>query len=134
MDLGKKILLVDDDPNFREIWKNKLAYEGFEVIEAQNGEEALKILESTKPDLILLDILMPNINGAEVFLKIKENPELQNIKVIFITSMDEDSEDFELISQYHKKLAEEIGAIDYLTKAADLDELINKVKSVLSAS
>lgn len=130
---NKKILLVDDNSNFREIWKMRLLSEGFEVMEAKDGDEALKILENYKPDLILLDILMPNLNGAEVFLKIKENPELQNIKIIFITSMDEYSEDFELISRYHKKLAEEIGAVDYLTKATDLDKLIDKVKSVLSS-
>lgn len=131
MGSGKKILLVDDDPNFREIWKSKLALEGFEIIEAADGEEALKVLETTKPDLILLDILMPNMNGVELFLKMKDKPELQNIKVIFITSMDEYSEDFELISQYHKKLAGEIGAFDYLTKTADLDHLVEKVKTAL---
>lgn len=132
MEINKKILLVDDDPNFREIWKNKLLIEGFEVIEANDGQEALKILENYKPDLILLDILMPHMNGVEFFLTVKENPEFQNIKIIFITSMDEDSEDFELISQYHKKIAEEIGAFDYLTKTADLDHLIEKVKKALN--
>jgi len=130
--MDKKILLVDDDPSFREIWREKIKAEGFEVIEASSGEEALNILNSVKPDLILLDILMPGMNGAEVFLKIKENPELKDIKVIFVTNMDEEGEDFELLKEYHKKLSSEIGAFDYLAKTTDLDKLIDRIKEALS--
>lgn len=128
-----KILIVDDDKSFREIWKVKLSSAGFEVLEAENGEEALKVLATERPKIILLDILMPKINGAEVFLKIKENPELQNTKIIFITNMDEDTEDFEFFKEYHKKIASEIGAFDYLAKTTDLDKLLEKVQEALSS-
>lgn len=128
-----KILLVDDDKNFREIWKTKLVSSGFEVIEAESGEEALKILETLRPNVVLLDIMMPGMNGVEVFLKIKENPELQNTKIIFVTALDNETEDFEFFKEYHEKLANEIGAFSYLAKTTDLDKLVDKINEALTS-
>ncbi|GIW67372.1 MAG: hypothetical protein KatS3mg096_240 [Candidatus Parcubacteria bacterium] len=122
------ILIVDDDKNFREIWKIKLQSANFNVLEAENGKVALEILKTNKPDVILLDNTMPEMDGVETFLAIKENPELKNIKIFFITSIDDlDAE----LAKYHKKIAGEIGAVDYLRKATDLNELVNILKKTL---
>ena len=131
METGKTILIVDDDQDFRTIWKHKLVSEGFNVLEAENGEEAIKIIQEQKPDLILLDVLMPKMNGMEAFLKIKDKIGLENTKIIFVTSLDETSEDFEISKEYHKKLSKEIGAYEYLSKSTDLDKLVDKVKEAL---
>lgn len=117
-----QILIVDDDKNFREIWRTKLISSGFNVLEAENGKVALELLKTNKPDIILLDIIMPEMDGVETFFAIKENPELENIKIFFITSMDDLNEE---LGKYHKKIAGEIGAVDYLRKATELNELIS---------
>jgi CheY-like chemotaxis protein len=121
------ILIVDDDANFREIWKTKLISSGFQVIEAENGKKALDILNTTEPNVILLDIVMPEFDGVETFFAIKENPKTQNIKIFFITSMDDLNEE---LAKYHKKIAGELGAVDYLRKATDLNDLVNILRSV----
>jgi|YNPMSStandDraft_1061717.scaffolds.fasta_scaffold04058_9 CheY-like chemotaxis protein len=121
------ILIVDDDANFREIWKTKLISSGFQVIEAENGKKALDILNTTEPNVILLDIVMPELDGVETFFAIKENPKTQNIKIFFITSMDDLNEE---LAKYHKKIAGELGAVDYLRKATDLNDLVNILRSV----
>jgi len=121
------ILIVDDDQNFREIWKTKLSSSGFQVFEAENGKKALEILTNLQPDIILLDIVMPELDGIETFFAIKDNPATQNIKIFFITSMDDLNEE---LAKYHKKLAGELGAVDYLRKATDLSDLVNILRSV----
>lgn len=123
-----KVLLVDDDNNFRDIWKTKLSNSNFEVIEAENGKIALEILKTVKPDIILLDILMPEMDGVETFFAIKDNPETKDIKIFFITSMDDLDEE---LGKYHKKIANEIGAVDYLRKATDLNQLVDILKRAL---
>ena len=125
------ILIVDDDKNFREIWKIKLRSANFDVLEAENGKVALEILKNHKPDIILLDIMMPEMDGVETFFAIKENPKLKNIKIFFITSMDDLNTE---LAQYHKKIAGEIGAADYLRKATDLNELVDILKKTLEAT
>lgn len=122
------ILIVDDDKNFVEIWKTKLISSGFDVIEAENGKVALEVLKQYKPDTILLDIMMPEVDGVETFFAIKENPELKNIKIFFITSMDDLNEE---LAKYHKKIAGEIGAVDYLRKATDLNDLVKILKEAI---
>ena len=121
------ILIVDDDANFREIWKTKLISSGFQVIEAENGKKALDILNTTEPNVILLGIVMPELDGVETFFAIKENPKTQNIKIFFITSMDDLNEE---LAKYHKKIAGELGAVDYLRKGTDLNDLVNILRSV----
>ncbi|BCX15705.1 MAG: hypothetical protein KatS3mg097_597 [Candidatus Parcubacteria bacterium] len=122
------VLIIDDDNNFREIWKLKLLTSGFNVLEATNGKEALEILNKNKPDIILLDVIMPEMDGVETFFAIKDRPELQNIKIFFITSMDDLNEE---LAKYHKKIAGEIGAVDYLRKATDLNKLVEILKNNL---
>ena len=122
------VLLVDDDAGFREIWKMKLTSSGFDVLEASNGKEALEILKDKKPDVILLDVLMPEMDGVKTLLTIKENNNLKDVKIFFVTSLD--NADPEL-SEYHKELASEIGAVEYLRKSIDLDNLVERISNSL---
>ncbi|MCS6789296.1 MAG: response regulator [Patescibacteria group bacterium] len=116
------VLIVDDDINFREIWKIKLSNSGFNVLTASNGKEALEILKNNKPNIILLDIVMPEMDGIETFLNIKDNPELNSIKVFFITSLDDLNAE---LANYHKQIAIDLGAAEFLRKATDLNELVD---------
>ncbi|MGB9608928.1 MAG: response regulator [Minisyncoccia bacterium] len=125
------VFIVDDDVNFREIWKIKLTQNGFDVSTASNGKEALELLKDKKPQIILLDVLMPEMDGIETFLKIKENQDLKDIKIFFITSLDDlDAE----LANYHKKIATDLGANQFLRKATDLDELVNILHNSLNSN
>jgi DNA-binding response OmpR family regulator len=91
------ILVVDDDYDTRTVVKTILAGSGFKVEEAQDGQEALDKLESIKPDLIVLDVMMPGLSGYDVMVKIKEKDETKNIPVIMLTAK---SEPQDLITGY----------------------------------
>jgi len=83
----KKILVVDDEPDAVKMMEMRLSHEGYEVLKAYDGAEAVKIARKERPDLILLDILMPVMDGAETAAKLRELPETKNIPVIFITCL-----------------------------------------------
>src|SRR3989344_6139668 len=114
------ILIIDDNPDFREIVSAKLKAAGFEVATADGGESGMAKALEISPDLILLDIEMPNMTGPQVLKKMKENTSLQHMKVAFLTSHGESNEDAWL----DKKFANEIGAIGYIKKTEDLDKII----------
>lgn len=120
----KKILTVDDDFNITRLLKFKLNKEGFDVLEAHNGEEALKIAASFKPDLILLDIMMPKMTGWEVNKKLREDSKLKNIPVIMVTAVSQ-------LNEQLKSLKAE-GVRDYIKKPFDFSELTSTVNRVLS--
>ena len=119
----KTILLVEDDAFVSDIYQTKLDKEGFNVEMAVNGVEAMKILEKTKPDLILLDIVMPYMDGMEVLKKLKEKEEWKSIPVVLLTNLSE------------KEKVEEglgMGANDYLIKSHFTPtEVLDKVKTLL---
>ena len=121
---NKKILIVEDDSFVLDIYQTKLSQEGYTVIEAKNGVEGMKILEKEKPDLILLDIVMPYMDGIEVLKKIKENKELNKIPVILLTNL----------SQKEKiNVGLGLGASDYLIKSHFTpSEVMDKIKIYLS--
>lgn len=105
----KRILLVDDDPLIVRMYERKLAKEGFSVTLAANGEEGLKALEKEMPNLILLDVLMPKMNGWEMLKKLKENPKTRDIPVITLTSLGDRPEDIQKFK--------ELGVKEYLIKS-----------------
>lgn len=82
-----KILLVEDDTLFVKMYQKKFAHEGLDLETAYDGEEALKKIKTTKPNLIILDLMLPKMAGSEVLKKIKENPETTNIPVIILTNL-----------------------------------------------
>jgi DNA-binding response OmpR family regulator len=117
-----KILVVEDDKFLRELISRKLKGENYEVVEAIDGEEGLKKARQDKPDVILLDLILPEMDGFEVLAKLKENSAVSAIPVIILSNLGE-KEDVE------KGL--KLGAVDYLVKAhftpGEIVEKINKV-------
>jgi len=124
-----KILIVDDDKNFREILRLNLQKVGFiNIEEASDGEEALNLIHNFKPELVILDVMMPNKDGVDVALEMKSHGDLKNTKFIFLTNYGE-----EIIREgleADKKVAQELGALDFFRKTDDLNILINKIKEI----
>ena len=119
----KKILIVEDDKFLRELIARKVIDEGFNVSEAIDGEEGIKKIKEEKPDMVLLDLILPGIDGFEVLTRMKEDPALSSIPVIIFSNLGQ-KEDIE------KGL--KLGAIDYLIKAHFTPgEIIEKIKSNL---
>lgn len=102
---GEKILIAEDDEFIRDIYSRIFTMNGFEVILATNGAEALEKMEETVPDLVLLDIMMPYQNGKEVFKKIKQDERLKDVPVVFLTNVSaQDDLEQELLDQADKYL------------------------------
>jgi len=120
---GKVVLLVDDDLTLREMYQERLKAEGFEIVQASNGEEAIQKAKETKPNVILLDIMMPKINGFDVLKQLKANDELKEIPVIVLTA---------LIQDVDRVQGKKLGAADYIVKSETMPgEVIAKIKGVL---
>ena len=120
-----KILLVEDDPFLSSLLKNRLQKEGLEINLAKDGEEAVNLLKSTKPDLVLLDIILPKKSGFEVMEEIRNDPQIQSqeMPIIIISNLGQPED----ISR-----GQELGAIEYFVKAkTSIDELVQKIKSFL---
>lgn len=114
-----KILLVDDDPNIRQLVSLYLTREGFEVQEAQRGDDALKQFKAAAPNLILLDIMLPGIDGWQVCREVRK---VSNIPIIMLTAKDE---------TFDKVLGLELGADDYIAKPFEPKELVARIKAVI---
>ncbi len=120
METNNKILIVDDIPINIQMAMNILKDEGYKMYYAKSGEMALKLIDENDFDLILLDIMMPEMNGFEVCLKLKSNDKTKNIPIIFLSGKDSSSD---------IEKAYEVGGIDYVVKPFITIELITKVKS-----
>ena len=114
-----KILLVDDDPNIRQLVSLYLTREGFDVEEAQRGDEALKHFKAAAPNLILLDIMLPGMDGWQVCREVRK---VSNIPIIMLTAKDE---------TFDKVLGLELGADDYIAKPFEPKELVARIKAVI---
>lgn len=119
----KKILVVDDEPDLRFILRKILEREGYAVIEAENGEKALELLKNDKPDLILLDIMMPGLDGWETAKRIKSNSENRDIKIAMLTAKVQDEDKV--------KSLEEANVEWHITKPVDKAKLLSTVKWLL---
>ena len=113
-----KILLVDDDPNIRQLVNLYLEKEGFEVVMADRGDEALKLFRESPPSLILLDVMLPGMDGWQVCREVRKT---SNIPIIMLTAKDE---------TFDKVLGLELGADDYVVKPFDMKELVARIKAV----
>ena len=122
------ILIIDDDPAFLEIFGTKLSTSGFRIETAGGGEEGIKKVKSLCPDLVLLDMKMPRMDGAETLSVLKENPETKDIKVVFLTSLGDPWAESQTLS---KKFSKEAGALGYIKKTEDLETLVEKVRGYL---
>ncbi len=117
-----KILLVDDEPDILEIVGYNLSSEGYKVITAENGAEGVEKARKEKPHLIILDVMMPEMDGIEACEKIRELPGLSDVIVTFLTAR---GEDYSLVAGF------EAGADDYITKPIKPKVLVSKVKALL---
>lgn len=116
----KKILLVEDDTTLAGVYKSRLELEGFEVRHVADGEHALANAVEFKPDLVVLDAMMPKINGFDVLDILRNTPETMNIHVIMLTALSQPKD---------KERAEELGADDYLVKSqVVISDVVDRIK------
>jgi DNA-binding response OmpR family regulator len=119
----KKVLIVEDDVFLSNIYNKKFSNEGFEVFTASDGKKAVIIIKQKKPDIILLDIMIPQMDGFEVLEEIKQDPEVKDIPVILLTNINE---------QDGIKKGYDLGAKDYIIKTFFTpSEVVGKVKKFL---
>lgn len=117
----KKVLIADDEADILEIIQFNLQTEGYEVVTAKNGDEAIELAKKTQPDLIILDIMMPGKNGIEVCNILRLQPAFQETLIIFLTALSDESTEIRGL---------ETGADDYLTKPVSPKVLVSKVNSL----
>ncbi|MBZ9728126.1 response regulator transcription factor [Salegentibacter sp. JZCK2] len=117
-----KILLVDDEPDILEIVGYNLSAEGYQVITADNGADAVKLAKKKKPQLIILDVMMPEMDGIEACAQIRKLPDLEETIITFLTARGED---------YSQMAGFDAGADDYITKPIKPKVLVSKVKALL---
>jgi two-component system, OmpR family, alkaline phosphatase synthesis response regulator PhoP len=117
-----RILIVDDDPDIVELLEYNLQKDGYEVLSASDGEAGLDLAQIFKPDLILLDIMMPKLNGIEAASRIRKVPELKNVLILFLTARSE---------EYSEVAAFKVGADDYIVKPIKPQALLGRLKALL---
>lgn len=122
------ILVVDDEANFREIFGLKLKQAGFRIETAENGQQGIEKTKALKPDLVLMDMKMPVMDGATAVLKLRDDPATKDAKVAFLTSLGDPHQEMQDLNM---KFSEDFGAQGYLKKTDDLDILVEKVKGFL---
>ena len=120
-----KILVVDDEPDILEFLRYNLVKEGYDVSTANNGEEGIKKAEAEKPNLIILDIMMPKMDGVEVCRHLRSKPEFDRTVITFLTAREED---------YSQIAALDVGGDDYITKPIRPRVFISRVKALLRRS
>ena len=116
------ILVVDDEQDLLDLIEYNLKKEGFSVLKAENGLEALETAREQNPDLVLLDIMMPKMDGLEVCEKMRSDAELRHIPIIFLTARGDEKTEVEGL---------DLGADDYVTKPISTTKLISRIKAVL---
>jgi two-component system phosphate regulon response regulator PhoB len=117
---AKRLLLVEDDNALASVYVTRLQTEGFDVRRVANGEEALAAALSYKPDLIILDVMMPKVSGFDVLDILRNTPETANIKIVMLTALSQDSD---------KERAKSLGVDDYLVKSqVVIADVIDRIK------
>jgi DNA-binding response OmpR family regulator len=119
----RKILIVEDDDGLANVYTARLQSEGFDTRRVPNGEDALAAAVEFKPDLVLLDIMMPKVSGFDVLDILRNTPETMNVKVIMLTALSQDSD---------KERADSLGADDYLVKSqVVVADVVQRIKQHL---
>ncbi len=120
----KKILLVEDDDALANVYMMRLRAEGFDVRRVANGEDALAAAKDHKPDLVLLDVMMPKVSGFDVLDILRNTPETASLKIIMLTALSQESD---------KQRAQGLGVDDYLVKSqVVISDVIDRIKYHLS--
>ncbi len=123
------ILIADDDADFKEIVSAKLLSFGYQIAEAKDGAEAITKAKSLIPDLIIMDIQMPNVNGTEAVLEIKQDPQLKDAKIVFFSSL---IYPWPGVKESNPDFAKELGAVTFLKKSDELDKIATTIKGLLT--
>jgi DNA-binding response OmpR family regulator len=117
---SKRILLVEDDDSLANVYTTRLQAEGFEIKRVANGEDALATAVSYKPNLILLDVMMPKLSGFDVLDILRNTPETANLKIVMLTALSQDSD---------KERAESMGVDDYLVKSqVVISDVVDRIR------
>ena len=119
----KSILVVDDEKEVLDVTKNILTRNQYSVLTASKGKDALALAKANRPDLILLDIVMPDMDGRDVLVELRKDPDTKDIPIIFVTARGE---------QFERDYGLELGAHEYISKPCDATFLLRQVESVLS--
>jgi phosphate regulon transcriptional regulator PhoB len=120
--IGQKILVVEDEPDIRKLVQYNLAQERFRVLEAQDGEQALKIVQRDKPHLVVLDLMLPGLSGIELCKVLRDRADTANLPILMLTAK---------AGEADRVLGLEMGADDYLTKPFSPRELVARVRAIL---
>ncbi|MBI2144316.1 response regulator [Candidatus Woesearchaeota archaeon] len=119
---GKKILVIDDEPNILKLVSFILESKGYEAVEASSGREGIEKARKEKPDMIVLDVMMPGMDGFETARKIKAEPAMGSIPILMLSSR----------AQFEDKMKGiDSGAMDYITKPFDREEFLQKVEEII---
>ena len=119
---GQKILIVEDEPDIRKLVNYNLAQERFKVLEAEDGEQGLQIVQRDKPDLVILDLMLPGLSGMELCKILRERSETERLPVLMLTAK---------AGEADRVVGLEMGADDYLTKPFSPRELVARVRAIL---
>ena len=119
---GQKILVVEDEPDIRKLIQYNLAQERFRVLEAEDGEQALKIVQRDKPNLLILDLMLPGLSGIELCRILRDRSETARLPILMLTAK---------AGEADRVLGLEMGADDYLTKPFSPRELVARVRAIL---
>jgi CheY-like chemotaxis protein len=119
----KRILICDDDPAILRVLQVNLEIEGYDVLPAQNGEEAVEVATEERPDLVILDIMMPRLDGYQACEKLKSNDDTKDIPVVFLSAKAQQSD---------IQRGKDYGVADYLTKPFDPMDLLGVVERLLA--
>lgn len=122
MDKPKRILIADDMPEMVTALMIRLRHEGFEVIIARNGDECVSLVHQEKPDLVIMDVMMPVKNGYDACDEIKSHPDTQHIPVFLITGLDQEE---------NVIIGKHLGADEYITKPFSSNDLMTKIRTSL---
>jgi two-component system, OmpR family, response regulator MprA len=117
-----KVLVIDDEENIIEFIRLGLRYEGFHVESASDGEQGVTAAQRINPDLVILDVMMPGIDGLEVCRRLRDNPTTRDVPILMLTAKDEVKD---------RIIGLKTGADDYLTKPFDFDELLERIRAIL---
>jgi DNA-binding response OmpR family regulator len=120
--MDRTIFIADDELDFVSTLRSRLEFEGYRIETAPDGKEALERILKEKPDLILLDVMMPTMNGFQVCRELKGNPDTKSIPIMMLTAKSQESDKF---------WGKEAGADAYITKPFDMDNLIGKIGGLL---
>jgi two-component system, OmpR family, alkaline phosphatase synthesis response regulator PhoP len=123
--MEQKILIVDDEAHIRMLIEQtleELEDEGVEFLTADNGETALQLIQTEKPNLVFLDVMMPKMNGMDVCSEVKKDPDLKEVFIILLTAKGQD---------FDRQKGQEVGADIYMTKPFDPEMILNTAKKVL---